>query len=259
MNETFWHMAAYFASLTNGSTNAAVAAVQDNVLTRTTNNNYILPQPGRLRMAFSAGVSISNARINTPSLRYVGLPSVGLLNATLAVPNPPNFTDWGDQGPPLPTADEISVEHSLGGAAPENEFTFLWFQFRNRPVPGGPVYRLRFTGTVAGVAGTWTSGVMTPDQTLPQGMYAVVGMTAMGTNLAGARLIFPGATYRPGCLGTNVISNTPARVFVDGSLGLWGVFNSVNVPALETFAIGANAAQTVFLDVVRQGDRPLAA
>lgn len=255
MNETFWHLAAYFASLTNGSTNTAVAAVQDNVLTRTTSNNYILPQVGRLRMLYSAGVSITNARINTPSLRYVGLPSVGPLNLALAIPSPPNYTDFGEMGPQLPTADEISAEHSLGGAAPENEFTLMWVQFQRREVPGGPVFRIRFTATITGAAGTWTAGTMTPDQTLPAGRYAVVGMDVMGTNLAAARLIFPGGTYRPGCLGRNAAGNIQVKAFVDGSMGLYGVFDSVNVPSLETFAIGANTAQTIYLDVVRLGGR----
>lgn len=255
MNETFWHLAAYYASLTNGSTNAAVAAVQDNVLTRTTANNYILPQPGKLFAMYSAGVSITRARVNTPSLRYVGLPYGGLVNATLAVPSPSNITVWGDNGPMLPTADEISVEHTLGGAAPENEFSLLWFQFQNRPITMGPTYRILFTAAITGVTGAWASGVMTPDSTLPAGRYAIVGMTAFGTNAVAMRLIFPGGGYRPGCLCVNANNGVISRLFSDGTMGLYGTFDSVNIPTLEVFAIGANTAQTVFLDVVRIGNR----
>lgn len=254
MNETNMHMAAFFASLTNGSTNVAVAAVNDSVLSLVTTNNFILPAPGRLRMMYSAGVSLTNARVNTPSLRYVGLPNVGPVNLALAVPSPANLTDWGDMGPPLPTVDSISVEHTLGGGAPENEFSFLWFQFRQRQIVGGPTYRLRFTATITAAAGTWVNGSMTPDSTLPQGMYAIVGMDAIGTNLAGARLVIPGSTFRPGCLARNAAGNIARPEFTSGELGIWGTFNSVNIPTLDVFSIGANTAQTIFLDVVRTGD-----
>jgi len=255
MNETFWHLAAYYATLTNGSTNAQVAAIQDNVLTRTTANNYILPQPGKLFAMYSAGVSITRARVNTPSLRYVGLPYSGLVNGALAVPSPQNVTVWGDQGPMLPTADEISVEHTLGGGAPEVEYSLVWFQFQNRPVPIGQTYRILFTAAITGVAGAWASGVMTPDSTLPAGRYAIVGMQAFGTNMAAARLIFPGGGYRPGVLAANSNVGVPQNVWTNGRMGLYGTFDSVNVPTLEILAIGANTAQTVYLDLQRIGNR----
>jgi hypothetical protein len=255
VNETYFHVAAFSASLTNGSTNAPVAAVNDGVLTLATSTQFLVPRPAQLRAAYSAGVSITNARINTPSLRYVGLPSVGPLNVTLTVPSPPNLGDFGDNGPTLPTADGISVEHSLGGAAPEQEFTLLWLLFGKRPRPQGPTYRLRFTGTITAVANTWVNGTMTPDQTLPAGRYAVVGLDAVGTNLVAVRLLFPGTFYRPGCLARNAVSGIPDPIFTDGSLGLYGVFDSVNVPTFDIFASGANTAQTVFMDVVRIGDR----
>lgn len=255
MNETFWHLAAYFASLTNGTTNSAVAAVQDQILTRTTSNNFILPRPGRLRMMYSAGASILRARVNTPSLRYVGLPFVGPVNTALVVPSPSNLTDWGELGPPIPTADEVSVEHSLGGAAPENEFSLVWFSFGPPKIVGGPVYRIRFTASITCSAGTWVNGSMTPDQTLPAGTYSVVGMTANGTNLAAARLVFANGGFRPGCLTMNAVNSIPQKVFTDGSLGQYGVFDSVNIPTLDAFSVAACTSQEVYLDIVRLGDR----
>lgn len=253
MYPTFWHVAAYFASLTNGTTTANTI-VSDQVLTPSGTTGFILPRPGRLRMAYSAGASLTAVQINTPSLRYVGLPFVGPVNLALAVPSPPNVTDWGEMGPPIPTVDSISVIHTLGGGAPENELTALWFSFGNASVPAGPIYRLRFTATITCVAGTWVTGALTPDTTLPQGTYAVVGMDAFGTNLALARLIFPGSFFRPGCLARNTTGTVPAPQFANGSMGVYGTFKSVNLPNLEALSIGACTAQTVFLDLVRTGD-----
>lgn len=253
MFPTFWHLAAYYASLTNGTTTANTI-VTDQVLTPSGTTGFILPRPGRLRMAYSAGVSLTAVQINTPSLRYVGLPYVGPVNAALAVPSPPNVTDWGEMGPPIPTVDAISAVHTLGGGAPEVEFTGLWFSFGNATIPAGPIYRLRFTAAIVGVAGSWVTGALTPDTTLPQGTYSVVGMDAFGTNLAFARLIFPGSFFRPGVLARNTTSAVPFRGFTNGDMGVYGSFKSINLPNLEILAIGANTAQTVFLDLVRTGD-----
>lgn len=255
MNETYWHLAAYSESLTNGLTNTAVDALLDNVLTRTAAGNFILPQPGKLAGMYSAGVNLTRARVNTPSLRYVGLPFGGLINATLATPSPPNLTWWGDNGPTIPTADEISVEHTLGGVAPEQEYSLVWFQFNRREVPAAPTYRILATATITATANAWTSGNMTLDSTLPAGRYAVVGMTAFGTNLNAARLIFPGGGYRPGCLSMNANNGVALPHFTDGRMGVYGTFDSVNTPTLEILASGANTAQTVFLDLQRIGGR----
>lgn len=255
MNETFWHLAAYSATLTNGSTNTAVAAVNDQILTRTTANNFILPRPAKLRAIYAAGVSLTNARMNTPSLRTIGLPSVGQINITLTVPSPPNIADWGDYGPMIPTADEISMEHTLGGGAPEVEMDLVWFQFGYKPAPTGPTYRIRYTATITCVAGTWVNGTITPDQTLPAGNYAVVGMDAMGTNLVGARLVFANGGYRPGVLARNTLAGVPHPMFSGMRMGQFGVFDSVNTPTLDALSTGACTAQTIFLDVVRLGNR----
>lgn len=253
MWDTYFHLCAFFASLTNGSTNAAVAAVQDNWLTRTVASTFTLPRPMKVRLAYAAGVSLLRTRINTPSFRYVGLPYVGPINLTLAIPSPPNIYDLGDNGPTIPTVDDLVIENSLGGAAPENEFGLIWLQDRMVSSPGQAEYRIRYTATITGVAGSWVAGTMTPDQTLPNGRYAVIGMDAIGTNLAAARLIFAGGGPRPGCLGRNAVGSIQVPVFTSGQLGVYGSFDSIAQPNLEVFAIGANTAQEIYLDLIRIG------
>jgi hypothetical protein len=254
MFPTYFHLAAYFASLTNGSTLTPVAAISDQVLSRTTANNYISPKPVKLYGWYPAGVSISDAQINTPSLRYVGLPFAGQLNAALVVPSPPTLAWWGETGVRIPEVDEIQMLHSLGGAAPENEFSLLWLMSQFKPITPGPTFRLKFTGAIVAVAGTWVAGTLTPFSTLPQGTYDVVGLDVVGANLIAGRLIFPGSTWRPGVLARNLISSVPHPHMVDGSLGCFGTFKSVNLPNLEILSSGANTVQTVYMDVVRTGD-----
>lgn len=256
MNETFFHVAAYYASMTNGSTNAAVAAVNDGVLTLSATNFFQLTQRGRLEKMYSAGVSLTRSRVNVPSFRDVNLPYGGPVNLALAVPSPANLTDWGEFGPTVPFGETISVEHTLGGAAPENQFSLLWFRFGRKPIPGGARYRCLYTATITGSTGAWVAGSMTADQVLPAGKYAVVGMVAIGTNLACARLIFPGTMWRPGVLAQNAVGSIGRPEFVNDSMGVLGTFSSVNQPNLEIFCIGACTAQTVFLDLIKIDNTP---
>lgn len=255
MQETYYHVAAYFASLTNGLTNTPVTVVSDQVLPPSGTTAFLSPRPMQLIGMFSAGANITDARVNAPSFRYVGFPHSGPLNVTLTVPSPPNLTWFGDDGPTFQVAEPITVQHSLGGAAPENEFTLLFFQTGKKMNYVGPNYRIRATGTITGSAGTWVNGSMVFDDTLPPGIYAVMGIDAIGTNLVAVRLLFPGTFFRPGALARNTVGGVPSPVFTSGQLGCYGVFDSVSPPTVDIFVSGANTAQTFFLDLIRIRDR----
>ncbi len=254
-NRTYFHILAFRGNVANGTTNTTIAGVADSIVPRNAANNFLVPGGSTIRMAAAGGINATRARINTPSLREVGLPYIAPINQTVAVPSPPNLADYGDFGPRPRDADELSVESTHSDIAPQIQFAVAWLTFGRKMIPPGPRYRLRNTATVAGVIGSWASGSMTPDQTLPSGIYAIVGMDAFGTNLIAARLIFPGGGWRPGVLARNAVNNVPARIFTNDELGCFGEFDSVALPTLEIYCEAANAAQEVYLDVVRVGSR----
>ena len=256
MQETFMHVAAYFASLTNGSTNAAVTIVSDQVLPVSGTTAFLMPKPVQLIGLYSAGVSITDARINAPSFRYVGFPHAGPANVTLTVPSPPNITWWGDMGPTFQVAEPVTAQHSLGGAAPENETSLIFLQTGPRKTYSGPKYRVRATTAITQSAGTWVNGSMVFDDVLPPGIYAVMGIDAVATNLVAVRLLFPGTFFRPGALARNSVGGVPSPIFTSGDLGCYGVFDSVSPPTLDAYATGAGASQVIFLDLIRIRDRP---
>lgn len=253
MYPTYFHLAAFFGSLTNNTT-SNVPVVTDNVLTNTSSNTFATPKPAKLVGMYSAGANITDAQLNTPSLRYVGLPFVGVLNTALVVPSPPNVAWWGQNGPTIPEVDGIQVAHTLGGAGPENESSLIWLNYGYKPIGGGPNYRLKFTGTITAVTGAWAGGAMTATSVLPQGTYDVVGMDVIGTNLLAARLVFPGSFFRPGVLCRNTLAAIPDDSMTDQRLGCFGTFKSINLPNLEILSTGANTAQTIYLDLQRTGD-----
>lgn len=255
-NPTYFHMCCFSsASITNGVTNFDLPARNDQVFTVNTAGHFILPQPGKLRAAAVFSATMSRARLNTPVLRYVGLPYLAPINASITIPSPVNVFNPGEYGPNIPQSDEVTMEVTISGGAPEAGFAFALFSFGRQEPPSGQEYRLRFTSTITGSTTAWVSGAITPDAVLPAGKYAVIGMDLFGTNLLAGRLIFPGSFWRPGSLARNTVGQVPAPLFTNGELGTFGIFDSVNLPNLEIACSGANTAQEMYLDVVRLGDR----
>lgn len=253
-NETYFHTAAFRLSVTNGTTNTPLAGVADTILTKAASGAFLAPPQSRIRLAVAGGVNASRARIDTPKMREIGLPYIAPLNQTVVVPSPPNLADYGEFGPAPEQDDEINVQSTHTDAAPQIQFAGIWLKFNRREVPTGKRYRLRFTGAIAGVVGSWANGAITFDQTLPASTYAIVGLDVFGTNLYLARLIFAGGGWRPGCLARNAVNSVPLPVFNDGSLGCYGKFRSVNPPNLDIYCEGANAAQEGYMDVVDVGN-----
>lgn len=250
-NATYQHLAAFRGSVTNGTTNTAIAGVQDAALAKSASGAFFAPPNGILNWGVAGGVNASRARINTPSLREVGLPYLAPLNTGITVPSPPNFPIFGDMGPAPRATDEISVESTHTDAAPQIQFALLNFRFGMQPVPTGRQYRLRFTATITGVVGSWASGAITLDQNVPAGNYAIVGLDVFGTNLIAARLIFTGGGWRPGVLARNAVGSVVDRFFTSGRLGTLGVFQNTAIPQLEVYVEAANTAQEGYIDVVK--------
>lgn len=254
MMQPQFHLAAFRGSVTNGTTNTAIAGVPDQALTRDASSNFLAPPNSTIRFAAAGGTNISRARINTPALREVALPYIAPPNTGLTIPSNPNLADFGPVAIRPRAADSVSVEATHSDAAPQVMYALMWFLFGRSEQAMGKEYRTRFTAAITASAGTWQSGAITLDQVLPAGIYQVTGMLVEGTNLLAGRLIFPGAAYRPGVMGYNSLTSVPHLMGTDGRLGAFGEFNSTAMPQLEIYAEAANTAQEGYLDLVRIGD-----
>lgn len=252
--QPMFHLAAFRGSVTNGTTNIAIAGVPDQAMTRDAAGNFLAPPNSNIRFAAAGGTNISRARINTPSLREVALPYIAPPNTGLTIPSPANLADFGPTGIVPRAVDSISVEATHSDAAPQVMYALMLFQFGYKQPPVGKEYRTRFTAAITSSAGTWQSGAITLDQVLPAGIFEVTGLDVFGTNLLAARLIFPGAAYRPGVIARNAVTNVPRVEFTDGRLGSYGQFNSAFMPQLETYVEAANTTQEGYMDLVKVGD-----
>jgi hypothetical protein len=111
------------------------------------------------------------------------------------------------------------------------------------------------------VDGAWSAvGTINFDQSLPQGLYTVVGFEHWSPGALAARLVFPGMHMRPGTLsmagGTTTFqaSKRTDRIFYEGGIGVYGSFNSFAPPSLEVLAANADTLHEGYLTVIRTGD-----
>lgn len=248
--DTNFHVAAYRGSVAAAGTNTDIAAVQDGQLT-ISNSHFVLPRNAQLLWAAGFGVNLSRLRLNTPKMRYVGLPSLTPINIVGTVPSPINVSWQVENMTLLDTIDEIAIEASSTDAGAQTMTAIVAFGFGIKPRPALPTFRVRATAAITGVTGAWANGTMTLDQTIPRGTYAVVNLDVVGTNLLAGRLIFSGYGFRPGVIARNAVSGVPFPLFQTDALGVFGQFDSINLPTLDVFAAGANTSQEIFLDLVR--------
>jgi hypothetical protein len=254
LSESYWHMFGWYDTQAGAVTNNAMATITDPILTTST-TYFLMPSSAQLWAMYAFGADLTRARLNTPSLRYVGLPSVYPINIAANPPSPLNGWRLYNNPIPLPKVDTVTCESTTSAADTDAVMAIASFT-SFRPSPGGKVYRVRGTAAITGVAGTWVNGAITMDQTLPQGVYSIVGMICYAPTCIGARLAFPGSGWRPGVIPINARSGNPDPCFTDGTVGEYGRFENANIPNLDICVAfgGSSATQEVFLDVIRLGD-----
>lgn len=232
-----------------------MTAVPDPAVPLITNGHIVLEANAEIQMAYAFGeVDISAVQISTPSLRPVALPNIRPFDAAVAPSTRPPICNLSIMPIPVLDSEELGMQISATtGTNLADYYGAVWLSNGIRSRTQGKVYQIGFTATITANVETWTSGVMTLANTLPPGMYMVVGMDVWGTNLDFARLIFPNQQWRPGILagGTAAFINAPC--FRDGKLGDFGSFRSYAPPQLDIYAIGANSAQAGVLDIVKIG------
>jgi hypothetical protein len=262
-----FHLMAYSVTAGINDSNVDMSAVNDVIFTAR-NSHFIFSEPYELIAAMHMGTSALRVRTNWPSLNNFGRHQIWPVNRAAVPPSYPRIDDYRMRPLRLPVNEEVAFEESGNlGAATEPETLSLWVAEpgRNYNVPQGAArLTVRATAAVARVAGAWSGGgAITLSDALVGGWYAVVGAYCFDANLRMFRLIFPQyqsgqkRNYRPGSYATNATGNmeTPGGPdFFNESLGVWGVFNTFELPQLEVFGDAAGAStQELRLSLVYLG------
>lgn len=237
-----------------GAVNADLTLVTEQVIPTSAAGRALMPFAARIRAAIAAGVGINRPRIVSPSLRRLPFPQIRPPRVTLAPSYPLSICTYPrDFAPGVLVNEEVNVQASNTNAAAQQMQAALWFEPSFEPAPPGPTWTIRATAAIVAAAGVWTTGVLTLEDQLPAGRYAVVGLDVWGTALLYARLIFANGGPRPGVPCEIAVDNPFPSIWRFGQEGKLGEFSNTTVPQLEIFASGATATQEVFLDVTPIG------
>jgi hypothetical protein len=233
------------------NTDVDMTPVADGLMT--IQNGHFLPQSdARLLYAFSGGLTQNRNRIITPTFRQITSPQIVPLDNAANPGNLPAFSRY-DQNPlTLKGLEEISVTMQNTSTAVVNALLGLSLT-PMMPAPQGNIFTLRGTGTTVLTALGWTITAITWSDTLPSGTYVCVGLAAYSATCLSARLTFEGQWERPGTLGCDLVTHQTWPFFRQGRLGVWGNFHSYRMPSVEFLAVSADAAETVFLDLIKVG------
>jgi len=234
-----------------------LAAVPDPHVRVVGNDIYVPVDFKYLWGAYPVGASITRAQLSAPSLRRTFLPEQAPLDQA-AIPSSPNKLEIQEDSP-LQLDGGEAIDALITNTASDRESVLVWLGPGPSKPDTRPTFTLRVTATTTLVAGQWTNGAITFDQTLPAGRYDVLGARFRSANLIAFRFVFVGGTYRPGAIGYQVASNIDNLKFRFGNLGIWGNFAHNAPPTVDFLANAADAAETGELDLVYVGTAGAAA
>lgn len=249
-----FHLANFFRNQAIGATNVALNFVNDPIIPQNAANEALLPMDFKVRAALAYGVGMSRPRLSAPNLRVLPLPHIRPAQVVVAAASPSPIDIVPEEfALPVLKNSGLTVQTTNTDAGAQDHRCALVLQDQFHPAPPGPCWTIRFTGAVVTAANVYASGVLTPEDQLPPGRYAVIGMDVFGTNVVVARLIFATGGLRPGCIGAQAVNTVLENAFRRGRLGLWGFFENTTVPQLELLSNGVTTTQEVYLDVVKVG------
>lgn len=247
------HLSCYAANVANGVTDSILPAVADQAI-NVIDQRYQFPQTREILRAFAAVPDGTAVRLSSPSYNRGLQPVIDPIDAD-ATPGGdlPAVVDYVRRGPDIPRLENFGPLVTRGGAGAADCFLALWHTAAFQPAPPGKVITVRGTANCTGASLGWRLGSWTPDQSLPNGRYTVVGMRITGANCLLGRLVFTGQSDRPGVICNVSPSAWVFPAFRYGFGGLFGTFVNTTLPQLEIMGTGAVAAQVVSLDLIPVG------
>jgi len=224
--------------------------IDDDHVTVTGDDIKVPGWANKLIGVYAVGELITAAQLTSPSLRAKNLLDIEPVDNALEPEEPAAVHIFKDNPIELTPAEALRFSAS-GSADPSTISGFVWLMDSIEAVPAGEIMTVKATNTDTLSPYAWTSGALTFSQTLRAGRYAIVGMRARSAGLIACRLIIPGVTFRPGCLGVDAVGDTENSVFRRGGLGNLGEFNHDAPPRGEFFSRSADNNQTIFLDLIK--------
>jgi len=246
-----FHLCAFFKALANVA-NTDCPAVSDDILT-IQNNHFLMPQDLDVLAAYASAVTLTQARINSPTVRQINPDYIRPFSAALLpVSNPPV-----KKYPPgilrLNAQEEVQIEATDSAAGPNNFYALLWLTTGITPAPVGDIHWCRFTSTTTHVASAWTTIAYTLETGLPPGEYAMIASECINTTGIAHRWIFDNQFWRPGFLSQAALASRIDEAAYQYKYGDMGHFRTYSLPRLQVLSNAADTAAEGYMAVVRIG------
>lgn len=253
------HICGYSQSQDTAGNLTQVAPIADPVIA-IQNNNIVVPdsvggsmqQPALNNIIglYTQGATISRAQLQSPSLRAFIMHELTQLDLSATPTDPPRYIDRSLDPLRVQPNEQLSAFVAETAAGAERESVFIILADQAQQNVNGDIRTVRATSATTLVAFTWTSCVLTFDQSLPAGTYQLVGLRARSTGAIAARAVFVGGIYRPGCIAVPGIGGMGSQLFRHGNLGVWGTFRHNTPPQIEVFSASADTSEIFELDLL---------
>lgn len=244
------HTCAYTAAVA-ATAETDLAALTDTSLT--IQNGHFLPQrPVQLVYWGAAGGLLTKVRLSTPTLVVITTPFLRDISVAQNFGSPMHFDELRQYPLTLTQLEEITAFVTQSAVTSTQNYVILGLMIQDSPAPAGQCYTIRGTATATLTANAWTNvSTITWQNTLPTGVYSVIGATFESANCVAGRLILENWPWRPGGLGIVGVGNLTNPLFRHGRLGDWGRFHSYVMPQVEMLSGVADTTEEITLDIVK--------
>lgn len=230
-----------------------IPAIVDDIMT-IQNNHFVLSQEHMLICAAAMSATISRAKLASPSMRQIASPYIRPVIAAAIPPANPNLWVLTQSPFRIPPFEEIQMQGTSGVAMTERFTGLIWLSDGYVPAPPGNIIPWRWTGTTAAVANTWTTVTATFADTIPTGLYSIVGSEHFSTNGQAHRWIIPNQLKRPGTVSMAANSSRQPYATNLQQFGLWGTFRSNDLPRPQVLCNGTDNSHEGYLYIQRIGN-----
>lgn len=219
---------------------------------RVEGKNIVVPNAvANLAAAYAVGTNLTKARVESPSLRRVLMRDLAKFDVGLNPLYAPGLEAMFTNPMALDASEPLRFQVAEDGTGAVRCTGLIWLSDAPLAPVGGDIYTMRATAAGTSSTYTWVNVPLTLDQTIPAGVYQVVGLAAYAANLIAARLVFVGESQRPGCIGAASPSGGSLDVFRRGNLGTWGEFEHSQPPTLDVLLSGVASGIEVYLDLLK--------
>lgn len=231
----------------------ALTPIPDGTLRVSGNDFFVPPKMNNICAAaamINSAAATLRAQIQSPSLRAtLNVDIAPIANGLVFGSLPPMIRAW-DTPYPLAETEPLDVFVQNGAIVMNRAFVELC-DGPQKPT-SGKIYTVRATLGITLATATWSNGALTLAQTLPAGVYQLVGCRVWSANSVAFRIFFVGSAFRPGGLCGNAEANLEWREYRNGGLGVWDQFNNIVPPSFDVMGI-TDTAEVVYMDLIKVG------